>query len=690
MKKSNFVITHLIMILALFCQTGFGQTTEFTYQGRLLSGTRPANGSHDFEFSLHDAASGGVQIGATVTLTEVNVNNGVFSVRIDFGNAFPGASRYLEIKVRESGSGAEYAVLTPRQAISSSPYSIKSLNAENASNSTNATNAVTAVNAQQLGGIPANQFVVTADARLSDSRNPLPNSPSYIQNNRDIPQPNAFFNISGSGTAGGLFANIISAATQYNLAGLKILSVSGPFDSGSFPLAASNTFAGENAGINTTPSPTLNSFTGKFNSFFGSNAGRDNTTGSNNSFYGRSAGHRNTTASSNSFFGDAAGNSTTTGGSNSFFGNATGLLNTTGFSNAFFGSLAGRDNTSGARNSFFGNNAGLSNTTGQDNSFFGIGAGSTNTSGSGNSFFGVSAGSIDGLTNATALGGRAFVSRSNSLVLGSINGINGATANTFVGIGTVAPTAKLMIAGSGSYTSSNAARFDLFNTTAGTGYFQHVLDNGRWQLGSGDSTIILVEANGNVGIGTGALDKLQVAGDVRIGTGTTGCVKDANGSVIAGICSSDARFKQSITAFPKMLDRLALLRPVYFFWKSKDYPDKGFGDVRSFGLLAQEVEEVLPDLVSEDEKGFKAVNYSQLPLLMLQAIKDLKTENDSLREELRQKSGRDEALQRQIDEQKETIKLQQTEIEKQTAELRSLKQFLCSQNPTAGFCQPKN
>jgi hypothetical protein len=603
MKKSKIGITFLMMMLALFCQNGLGQTTEFTYQGRLLTGTRPASGSHDFEFSLHDAASGGSQIGATVALTEVNVNNGVFSVRIDFGNAFPGANRYLEIKVRESGSGSAYAVLTPRQTISSAPYSIKSLNAENASNSTNATNALTAVNAQQLGGIPANQFVVTGDARLSDARNPLPNSPSYIQNNRDVPQPNTFFNISGSGTAGGLFANIIGAGTQYNIGGIRILSIAGGVE---------NLFVGRDSGLNIT----------------------------------------------------------------------------NGDRNVFVGSLAGYNTNSGVNNSFFGRSAGFDNTTGNNNSFFGRGAGSNNTTGSENSLFGASAASVDGLTNATAIGARAFVSRSNSLVLGSISSVNGATFNTFVGIGTTAPTAKLMIAGSGSYISSNAARFDLFNTTAGAGYFQHVFDDGRWQLGTGTSTRILVETNGNVGIGTGALDKLQVAGDVRIGTGTSGCLKDANGTVIAGTCSSDARFKQSITAFPKMLDRLALLRPVNFFWKSTEFPDKAFGNAQSFGLLAQEVEQVLPELVSEDEKGFKAVNYSKLPLLTLQAIKDLKTENDALKEELRQKSRKDEARQRQIDEQKETIRLQQTEIEKQNADLKALKQFVCSQNPSAPFCQP--
>ena len=51
------------------------------------------------------------------------------------------------------------------------------------------------------------------------------------------------------------------------------------------------------------------------------------------------------------------------------------------------------------------------------------------------------------LTNATAIGSKSFVAQSNSLVLGSINGVNGATADTNVGIGTTTPANKLHVNG---------------------------------------------------------------------------------------------------------------------------------------------------------------------------------------------------------------------------------------------------
>ncbi len=151
-------------------------------------------------------------------------------------------------------------------------------------------------------------------------------------------------------------------------------------------------------------------------------------------------------------------------------------------------------------------------------------------------------------------------------------------------------------------------------------------------------------ATGNVGIGTGSpADKLHVAGDIRVGTGATGCVKDADASVIAGVCSSDRRLKQGVTPFTRSLEAVARLQPVSFTWRADEFPERQFGHARSFGLIAQDVEAVLPDLVTTDADGYKAVKYNQLPFYMLQAIKDLKAENDALKEQLK---TQDERLQR--------------------------------------------
>ena len=170
-------------------------------------------------------------------------------------------------------------------------------------------------------------------------------------------------------------------------------------------------------------------------------------------------------------------------------------------------------------------------------------------------------------------------------------------------------------------------------------------------LVTGDNLLVFTRTPpNNIGIGTATpLDKLHVAGDVRVGTGTTGCVRDADADVIAGTCSSDVRFKKNITPFARSLDNVARLQPVHFYWRADEYASKHFGTSESFGLIAQEVEKVLPELVTTDEHGYKAVRYSALPLHMLQAIKDLKAENDALRQRLEQVEATLDRLEKRAD-----------------------------------------
>ncbi len=367
----NVSISTMTRVPALFAAFAFfvfgfavmradAQTTEFVFQGQLQNSSLPASGSFDFEFLLFDTLAGPNQIGSTLTRSVVAVANGIFSVNLDFGANYPGASRYLEIHVRQTG-GSAFTPLTPRQAISSMPYSVKSLNTDNATNAT------------QLGGVAASLFVQTSDSRLSDARNPLPNSGNYIQNTNST-QGTSNFNISGDGTAGGtLSGNFVNAATQYNIGGGRVLTASSFFG---------NLFAGIGAGTNTT---------GGSNSFFGNQAGQLNVTGANNSFFGKSAGVSNTGGGNNSFFGEQSGFGTSTGGNNSFFGQFSGRNNQTGSDNAFFGYRAGANNTA-TGNSFFGSGAGDSVTSGANNAFFGRNAGAAVITASGNSFFGTNAG----------------------------------------------------------------------------------------------------------------------------------------------------------------------------------------------------------------------------------------------------------------------------------------------------------
>src|SRR5205807_10432677 len=171
---------------------------------------------------------------------------------------------------------------------------------------------------------------------------------------------------------------------------------------------------------------------GSQNLFAGVGAGAANTTGGANAFFGASAGFANTTGVGNAFFGTAAGVANTSGAFNTFVGIGTGPRNITGSDNAFFGAAAGNSNTFGSFNAFFGDFAGQSNGGGDNNTAIGF-------------FADILPGGMFNPTNATAIGYRAQVTNSNSLVLGSIKNINGATASTNVGIGVTNPVYRLTV-----------------------------------------------------------------------------------------------------------------------------------------------------------------------------------------------------------------------------------------------------
>ncbi len=195
MKSAPSCLLTTIILLSLFSISVYSQTTAFNYQGRLTDGAAAANGTYEMQFSLYDSLSGGTQLGSSITNSSVTVTNGIFTVLLDFGTtAFPGADQWLEIAVRKPSDPPGFTTLTPRQQITSSPYSIRTLSATSADSLSNlcvgcvtdakintvsgnkvtgtVANAATAANSTQLGGVPANQFVLTTDTRLTNSRTP--------------------------------------------------------------------------------------------------------------------------------------------------------------------------------------------------------------------------------------------------------------------------------------------------------------------------------------------------------------------------------------------------------------------------------------------------------------------------------------------------------------------------------------
>src|SRR6185436_14346069 len=99
--------------------------TAFTYQGQLKTAGLPAGGQVDMMFRIYDAATGGSQVGPTMTASDVGITQGQFTIDLDFGpGVFAGDQRWLQISVRRCNVGQNYSVLNPRQPVLVAPYAL--------------------------------------------------------------------------------------------------------------------------------------------------------------------------------------------------------------------------------------------------------------------------------------------------------------------------------------------------------------------------------------------------------------------------------------------------------------------------------------------------------------------------------------------------------------------------------------
>jgi hypothetical protein len=129
----------LVLALAVLASVALPATaqtplgTAFTYQGRLTDNAQPANGPYDLQFTLFDADTAGNPIGSPLTLPNVAVAAGLFTVSLDFASTpFTGDARWLEIGVRPGGSGGPFTILVPRQELTPSPNALFSSKASDA------------------------------------------------------------------------------------------------------------------------------------------------------------------------------------------------------------------------------------------------------------------------------------------------------------------------------------------------------------------------------------------------------------------------------------------------------------------------------------------------------------------------------------------------------------------------------
>lgn len=128
-------VVGLIHSLGAAAQRSASQVgTAFTYQGYLTDGGGPADGPFDFVFTLHDDPAGGIQVGRTIPVGDLVVDEGHFSVELDFeqgvGPVLDGTALWLGIQVRPGSETGSYTTLAPRQPLSPAPYAVYAARSE--------------------------------------------------------------------------------------------------------------------------------------------------------------------------------------------------------------------------------------------------------------------------------------------------------------------------------------------------------------------------------------------------------------------------------------------------------------------------------------------------------------------------------------------------------------------------------
>ena len=287
-------------------------------------------------------------------------------------------------------------------------------------------------------------------------------------------------------------------------------------------------------------------------------------------------------------------------------------MNTTGFSNTASGFQALPNNTTGTSNTAIGSSALVRNTTGSDNTASGQAALPNNTAGDANVGIGLNAGSVADGSNMTGSG------------------------NTAVGTNTVFRTGAL----SNATAIGAGAEVDQSNA----------LVLGCVQSDRCPSAVL-------VGIGTTTPDAvLSVAGNAdKVGGGSWDTY-------------SDGRLKNVNGSFASGLDQVMQLRPIRYRYK----PGNGMG-IRDreehIGVVAQEIQRVIPEAVTENGRGYLLVNNDPVIWSMVNAIKEQQREIEQQQKLLRAQSAVNE-------QQAKLLRAQGTAMQNLAAEVRETRKTL--------------
>lgn len=231
--------------------------------------------------------------------------------------------------------------------------------------------------------------------------------------------------------------------------------------------------------------------------------------------------------------------------------------------------------------------------------------------------------------------------QSNYLGLTLENGFNFGINGGNVGIGTGTPSEKLNVYNGNVRLDNGFIRFDNTPSTPSgiTGYsliFYRDSTYYNYNTGFGKSSNKDVWFNAYEGS-----FKFMWANNDRVTfhlrqNTSAYFVMDAHGKIASSdglVHSSDLRFKKDIAPITsEAITKLNQLKGSTFQWRTDEFKEKNFSEGTKMGFIAQELMQVYPELVHEGIDGYYSINYSGLVPVLVEAVKDLNTKNQSLNE----------------------------------------------------------
>lgn len=679
MRMQNLVLFCLLFAGLLFAASVPAQTaqgTAFTYQGQLLQNNAPVSGNVDMVFDLFDSAAATNQIGTSVLLNAVPVQNGIFTVALDFGplafNTLVSDERYLRVTINNT-------VLSPLTKIENAPYALQSRAAELAYSVSNSS-----IGSAQI--IPAQVQLRVSQSCGSGSAISVINQDGTVgcqsSGNGTITGVTAGTGLSGGGTAGSVSVSADTAYLQRRVngtcaSGSSIRTVNGDGTVACQP-AGTGTVTSVSAGTGLTGGTITSSGTLAVDPTQVAMAGTTwNLAGNANvgsGFLGTTDGSplmfkadnvqagqlqaptlpAGAADSVNVILGSAANSvgagvyGATIGGGgmrfcsptpctpNAFGNSVTGVTGTVagGSSNlsSGFGAFVGGGNANSANGTYSAVSGGWVNSANSDYAM--VPGGIANKAGGFASFAGGSYAHVRSAADTGSSGDNGtFVwadytgSSSNQFTSSGINQFL-VRAGGGVGINTTPyiPDVELTIQSSATASSPNA---DVVMLPRDSVYGFNLSVSGTTQsdavfaiqtTANNFAKVFTIDAAGNATVNQGNLTLAGAAAQAY---------KPGGGSWAA---PSDLRLKRDIRPLEHVLDDLLQLRGVTFEYVRPDEQLHPTG--RHTGFIAQQVQQVFPEWVGNTPDGYLTVGPKGFEALTVEALRELRAEKDAQIEQL--------------------------------------------------------